>query len=166
MALSTRQLKFVEGVALGKSAAESARAAGYSKHYARRAATNLLKSKEVDQAIADMRDQICRDLQLMIERYMAELTEGARLSKEAKQFTAAARYDELRGKLTGFLVDKVHLLHQNIDIRAALQEARSRVLPQIDHDTGASTSLPHINGPPVIDAEFSPADPLTTLFEE
>jgi phage terminase small subunit len=153
MTLSVRQLKFVEGVALGKSHAEAARAAGYSPQYARRAAERVLKSKGVQEAIETTRERNRKNSEWTADRYLRELERGAKVAEEKDQMTAYASLMQTLGKATGLLIDRMDINHRGVDLVAAINEARARVVR---------------HAPPAIDTTFTevPADPARKLLED
>lgn len=145
--LSPQQLSFVGGYALGKSAAEAARLAGYRPQYAKRAADKLLNNPAVKAAVDEVRARIRDETMVTAERLMGKLEDALGRAIDAKQFTAVARILELQGKLSGVLIERMHHLHEQIDVAGALADARGRVEQH-------RKQLQHVA---VIDVEAEPA---------
>jgi len=156
MTLSVRQLKFVEGVALGKSHAEAARAAGYSPQYARRAAERLPKCKGVQDAIEATRERNLKASEWDAVRFLREVERGMKVAEEKGQMTAYANLVQTLGKATGLLIDRMDINHRGVDLVAALAEARARAF------------MPRDERGQIVDTTFTevPADPARRLLED
>ena len=119
-----RRERFIGELATGQSAAGAARRAGYSEHYAKRAAHNLAKAPEVQSAVAEIPAKVREDAELTAEKYMAMLMEALGEAKSAKQYTAAAKLPSTIGKLGGLLTDRLAVLHGQVDLAGRLKPHR------------------------------------------
>lgn len=125
--LFPRHQRFVEHYATSKNAAEAARLAGYQPHYAAKRAYALLRRPDVRAALLEIqahgREQAKLDVETMTARIKARIDE----SREAKQFTAAAKLEELLAKLHGLLVDRQQLeLKDQPSLLEAIETGRAR----------------------------------------
>lgn len=142
--LSPREATFVAEYALGKSAAEAARIAGYQNHYARRAADKLLKRDNIAAAIEEARTKIGKRMEFNAEIGMAKLDECIAFARETKNATAMARAIELQLKMAGLLIERVHQLH---DAGPSLIDAIAEGKERQRRDTGRQIDVPAIKKP-------------------
>jgi hypothetical protein len=121
LALTRRQQAFVEayarpGTVNGQpalNATEACRLAGYSHNRANSTAQNLLKNPKVRAAVDAIRAEVAAAASYSVERCMAELEAAMTFAKATDNASAFVRAVELRGRLSGVLVDK-------LDARVAL----------------------------------------------
>ena len=120
LALNPRQQAFVEAYALPSpingqafNASEACRRAGYSVKRADSTAQRLLRTPKIKAAVDAMRAEVAERAGYTTERCMAELEKGMSFALQTENASAYVRAVELRGKLTGLLVDRV-------DMRAAV----------------------------------------------
>ena len=109
--LDIRRATFVRHFCSGKSAAESARLAGYAEAYCRNASERLLKQPAVKQAIDRARARLREATEYDQRAAMQELDETIAFARETGNATAMARAVELKAKLNGLLVERREDLH-------------------------------------------------------
>ena len=125
--LNPRQEIFVREYVLGKSAAEAARLAGYSKGYSKKSAHALAHKPAVAAAIAGEQEKIRERTAVTAENLMAQLQADHDKAVEIGQMTAAVRASEMMGKLAGLLTDKLRLeVEAKPNLIAAIAAARHR----------------------------------------
>lgn len=115
LALSPRQQAFVEAYArpgtkngeLALNASEACRQAGYSARGANRTANKLLRMPKIAAAVAAIRAEVAERAGYTVERCMRELEKGMEFALTTENASAYVRAVELRGKLTGILVDRL-----------------------------------------------------------
>ncbi|MDH4188262.1 MAG: hypothetical protein OEV08_14825 [Nitrospira sp.] len=137
--LNHRQEKYLEAVAGGAGTIEAAMVAGYTRSYALVAGRRLSKHPLVRAAI----DSIKTDGRTVAAYTLAVAMEEAQrvieFAKQHKNPMAYFKAVELRARLSGLLIERVHV--EKVDLSAALAEARARVLdlPAIEsHDSGSA----------------------------
>jgi len=137
---TARQALFVNGVLSGKSAAESARQAGYGSAYSKKAATTLLTQKPVaaliEQGQAELREVCMYDAQSLVEECDALILFG----REKGNPMSCVKALELKAKALGLLIEKIQVTDV-IDISSALLEAKQRVYGPVQISS-SSVSLP------------------------
>ena len=124
--LTQRQQKFVEAYLTGIPASEAAKQAGYSPSKAHRGAS-LLELPAVAEMVKDVREKACEQSVYNLSQAMQESLEVIEFSKENKNSMAYFKAVEHRAKLSGLLTDRVDVRVATVNIRTALDEARSRV---------------------------------------
>jgi len=114
LALNPRQQAFVEAYALPSpingqafNASEACRRAGYSPKRADATAQRLLRTPKIKAAVELMRAEVAERASYTVERCMAELEKGMAFALTTENASAYVRAVELRGKLTGILVDRL-----------------------------------------------------------
>lgn|SRR5262249_8746919 len=126
--LNEKELKFIEHVARGESAISAAKKSGYSASYSRKSA-RLLKKPEIAQAVADIQAQARQRVSYDLAQAMSECLDVIAFSKLHKNSMSYCKAVELRAKLSGLLVDRIAI--EKVDLKGALEEARSRVITMI-----------------------------------
>jgi phage terminase small subunit len=79
--LNDRQRHFVDAVAAGRSATEAAKAAGYSAASAAVRGCRLMKVKAVQDALAERRAEVARDLELDRQKVVAQIMEAIEIAR-------------------------------------------------------------------------------------
>jgi Terminase small subunit len=163
--LTDQQHKYVQHLAAGMGSRAAARAAGYSDSYAKVAAHRLQKKPAVAAAIEEIRKKGCEMAAYDLSRAMAEAQEVITFAKQNKNSMAYCKAVELRAKLSGLLIDRVEAVV--VDLRGALEQAKTRVLTVIDSAPLSSDGVlagsvrwaPRIPGAPVAEnPEAGPVD--------
>jgi phage terminase small subunit len=130
--LNTRQQAFVRAYVLnGNNGAAAVREAGYSinnPESARRQAYQLLQNPLIKDAVAQGRHEFVVVTEYDAKAVMSELDAAIDFARSTKNANALVRAIEAKAKVAGLMTDKVELNVNNVDICAALQEARSRLL--------------------------------------
>src|SRR5881628_689909 len=101
--LTSRQAKFVNSFTTGKTAAEAAREAGYTKNYASEAASRVLKNPKVAEAISTAQEKVREIAVYDTARAMQEALEVIEFAKAHGQGMAFFKAVEHRAKLSGLL---------------------------------------------------------------
>lgn len=121
--LSVSEVRFVSEIALGKSGAEAARAAGYSS---RNAATRLMHRPEIVAAIEAEKAKIREHTLYDVDKAMAETDKAIEMSRETRNPAAMVKAIELRAKLNGLLVDRRADVTDDLNLAEALAAAKRR----------------------------------------
>lgn len=121
-----RQRKLIEGAARGLSPQEAARSAGFSASYARKA-SRLLKQPMIAKAIEAIRAEGRTIAAYGLVEAMKEVESAASFARVNKNSMALVKACELRAKLSGLLIDEIHLKTESLDLRGAIEEGRRRV---------------------------------------
>ena len=147
--LTERQRAYVHHVASGMASRQAALAAAYSESFSRVAAHRLGKKPAVLQAIeaaqAMLREKTLFTQEKAVEEIDA-LIKGALGSKNPNHM-AAAKLLELKCKIHGLVREKIEVEH--VDMRAALDEARTRVVTVMTLAPTPSAVLTTVAGPAV-----------------
>lgn len=106
-ALSPRHIEYVRYRAAGKSACESARLAGFSKHTARDASSRLDRHPLIAAELTKVRAEIVEITKYEATQAMAELDRTIAFAERTENATAMARCVELKMKLNGLLIERV-----------------------------------------------------------
>lgn len=126
--LAPRQAEAVRLYVTGLSAAEAARGAGYAPAYARRAASHLFTKPHVRAAVDAARTALVEKTKYDLHAAVAEIDDKIVKAEAAKQFNAVANLLKLKAQLHGLLIEKMHHVHDTIDLRAALADAKARII--------------------------------------
>ena len=120
-----RQVRFANSVLSGKSAAESARLAGYSDEYAKKAAAALLNQPAVAALIKEGQAELRGKTMFDLQQAIIESDSLIAFALSKSNAMAAAKLLELKCKLHGLLIERVQAVDM-VDIAGALSEARQR----------------------------------------
>lgn len=123
--LTERQEKYVRALASGMPSQEAALQAGFTRSYARVAATRLLAVPAVRTAIDEIKAEARKMAVYDLARAMAEAKEAIEFAKANKNAMAYAKLVEHRARLSGLLIERIHI--ETVDVRGALEEARARI---------------------------------------
>jgi hypothetical protein len=123
--LSARQAKFAAAFASGIPASTAAKQAGYSPSKAHRGA-ELLRVPAVAAFIATAQEEARAKAVYDLTKAMQESLDVIDFAKQNKNAMAYFKAVEHRAKLSGLLVERVDV-RAVVDVRAALEDARSRV---------------------------------------
>ena len=107
VSVTPKQARFVDLYVTTGNASEAARQAGYSRHRSNSAAHRLLNLPHVKAAIAAIRAEIAERAAYTVEKCFTELGNAMEHARKTDNSSALVRAIELRGKLTGILVDRV-----------------------------------------------------------
>ena len=131
--LNPKQQKFVAEYMRDRNAAQAARAAGYSESYSVRASSTLLFQPAIRAEVDRQQAALSVATGLSLQEFDRILCERGAIAVQKSQMNAAAKYDEMRGKMHGHLVERIQVdARPHIDLRAILAEAQGRVrLPPI-----------------------------------
>jgi phage terminase small subunit len=155
--LSPRDQRFVELYVLGRPATEAARLAGFKEGTARRAAWKILKRPEIAEAVKAIREDMRRVANEDRDTFIKELNFYIDESREDGERSAVMKGMEIKSKVMGIQQETTkHLhFHTKIDLRAAIENAKARVLK-------------HEQARHAIDTTFTevPADPARRLLED
>jgi hypothetical protein len=102
--------------------------AGYGKAYAQAAASCVGKAPSVAKAIENIRQKGREMAAYDLSRAMQEAQEMIDFAKGTKNAMAYYKAVSLRAELSGLLIQQLHIKQEVIDLRSALQEARTRVI--------------------------------------
>jgi hypothetical protein len=126
--LTDRQRKYVEAVAAGQDSVTAALTAGYGKAYAQAAASRIGKIPAVAKALesirAEFRDRALYDLKAAV----AETDRAIAFAYSKGNPMSVAKLLEHKAKLHGLLFDRLWVREEKIDLRNALDQARTRVI--------------------------------------
>lgn len=125
IAQEIRKDKFIQGLAVGKSASESARDAGYSEKYARKYASKTSKDPKVTQAVAAIRAQSKIAAAFTLDQAMERARYAIKFAIKHKHPMALCKATEHEAKLAGLLIDRVETV--TLDLSEALEHARNQV---------------------------------------
>lgn len=130
--LHHRQEQFVKACAAGASTKAAALAAGYSPSYAEVAGHRLAKNPDIKAAIDAIRAEGRKAAAFDLAAAMAEAQDAADFARLNKNSMALVKAVALRCELAGLLVQQIHLKAEVVDIRQALDDARQRVIAQVE----------------------------------
>jgi hypothetical protein len=105
----------------------AALAAGYSESYSA-AIGRLEKNPAVAAKIDAIRQKGCEIAAYDLTKAMQEAMDVIEFAKGTKNAMAYYKAIEHRARLAGLLVERIHLQAEMVDLRSALQEARTRVI--------------------------------------
>lgn len=71
-----------------------------------RAATELFANPIIAARVAELRAPVVKDARITLEDHIAELADLKKGAKDAGQFSAAIKAEELRGKVSGIYIEK------------------------------------------------------------
>jgi hypothetical protein len=125
--LSDKLQRFIELRVRGMDKKPAALAAGYSESYSN-VAGRLEKNPTVREAIDAIRQKGCEMAAYDLTKAMEEAQEVIEYAKQVKSAMAYVRAVELRARLAGLLIEQIHLKHQEVDLRSALEAARVRMI--------------------------------------
>jgi phage terminase small subunit len=108
-ALTPQQQKFAEAYALGKTATEAARIAGYSSKRPDLSATKLLKNKAIAAAVAKMRKESSERTSVDLDWITEQYVENHKRARELKDISASNKALETLSRLHGLLNEKLKL---------------------------------------------------------
>ncbi len=123
--LSDRRRKFALGIARGLSARQAAEQAGFSRSYAKKS-RRLLKGSAVASEVRRAQTVIQEVAVYDVTAAMVEIDAAMMFAKLHRQGMAVMKLIELKAKLNGLLVERHEIV--KLDLRAALEQAKSRVL--------------------------------------
>ena len=110
--LTSKQEKFAQCVASGMTQADAYRSA-YNVGSTTKPETVVQKAMElakigyVSARVAELRKPIIEKVGITLENHIAELQSLKQLAKDAGNYAAAIKAEELRGKVCGLYVEKV-----------------------------------------------------------
>jgi phage terminase small subunit len=125
--LSDQVQRYIELRAGGMDKKPAALAAGYSESYSA-AIGRLEKNPSVAAAIDAIRQKGCELAAYTLTKAMEESLQVIEFAKAHKNPMAYFKAVEHRAKLSGLLIEQLHIKQEVIDLRSALQEARTRVI--------------------------------------
>ena len=129
LGLSDVHFEIATAVAGGKDWIPAGREiAGYSDSYCKVLRSRLLKKPDVRQMIDEIRKQGRAAAAYDLSRAMQEALEVIEFAKGTKNAMAYFKAVEHRAKLSGLLVDQLHVKAEVIDLAGALEAATRRVL--------------------------------------
>ena len=130
--LNDRQERFIKACASGANTTQAARAAGYSETYSKAAGQKLAGNPEIKAAIDAIRTEGRQVAAYDLAQAMQESLEVIEFAKANKNAMAYFKAVEHRAKLSGLLIEQIHVKTEIIDIAQALRDARQRVTATID----------------------------------
>ena len=112
--ISPQQQKFLDGY-LHKDLTQtaSARAAGYKN--ANVSAVQLLNSPKIKERMEEMRQELESKYGVSVTKSVRDMQRLRDEAWEAGNFGAAIKAEELRLKVTGLMVARSHVTHENVD---------------------------------------------------
>ena len=128
--MNARQSAFVREYLIDFNATQAALRAGYSEKAAQQTGSRLLLNAVVARAIKDSQAKLARRTETTLDGLVADCIEIQELALEGtpavdrygkatgqviRQLSAAKAADELRAKLTGFLVERRQEMNKSID---------------------------------------------------
>jgi hypothetical protein len=134
--LTDKQRRIVQRVAAGENWRTAAKAEGCTDSYARVIGHRLRKKPVVLEMLKSIRAEGSKMAAYDLARAMQEaqdVIDFAKLHKHPTAFFFAVRH---RAHLSGLLVDEIHLKTENLDLKGALLEARTRTFGPIDITPG------------------------------
>ena len=120
-----RQADYIKARSAGMSPTEAARAAGYTEAYAKEAARRLDSHPLLRQEIEGIQAEVRTRAVYSLETAMGEAKDAMEFAHKQKNAMAYCKAVELRSKLSGLLIDRVHI--EKVDVSGALREAEDRV---------------------------------------
>lgn len=127
--LTPRREAYVRALASGIPSQQAALRAGFSLSFAKKAAQRLGHLPAVRTAVESIQTEGRKAAVYDLTRAMAEAQDVINFARAQKNSMAYCKAVELRAKLSGLLVERVEL--GTLDLRAALDQARSRVLARV-----------------------------------
>jgi ABC-type Fe3+ transport system substrate-binding protein len=109
--------KFVAAYCSGQTQTIAVQSAGYTTSVPKQAATQLLKTPAVAEAVKAVRAEMARRAEYGMDRLIADLDEAAEFAKTTENATALVRARELKGKALGLLMDRVDMRVMQIPFR-------------------------------------------------
>ena len=105
---NARHERFAQEVALGKSAGEAYRLAGYraANHSAETAGPRLLKNVQIQQRIVQLQQKVARKAEITLESLLREATDIQNAAMSAKQYAAANGALKLKAELSRHYVQR------------------------------------------------------------
>ena len=147
--LTKKQQQYVQLLATGMESRQAARSAGYSESFSRVAAHRLGKKPAVAGAIEEIRKKGCEMAAYGLAEAMREAEAVCAFAKKHKNAMAYCKGTELRAKLSGLLIDRIEIVP--VDLKGALEAAKSRVLTMIDITPRTPGSGADLIGPSLLD---------------
>ena len=126
--LTDKQRRIIQRVAGGETWRTAAKAEGCRDSYARVIGHRLRKKPVVLEMLKAIQSKGMEIAAYDLAKAMdeaADVIEFAKLHKHPTAYFFAVRH---RAHLSGLLVDEIHLKTENLDMRSALSEARTRVI--------------------------------------
>src|SRR5215213_9843649 len=118
--LSPRQRAYVKHRAQGVSPTQAAKAAGFSPSYADKAGSTLETLPPIMAMLSEIREEVKRVAVYDLVAAMQEAKEAAEFARTHRNPMALVKATELRAKLSGLLVEQIHVKAEVIDLRGAL----------------------------------------------
>lgn len=131
--LNDRQERFIKACASGSNTTKGALAAGYSPTYAKAAGQKLAKNPEIKAAIESIRAEGRQVAAYDLAQAMQESLDVIEFAKANKNAMAYFKAVEHRAKLSGLLIEQIHLKTEIIDIAQALEMPASGSQPPSTH---------------------------------
>ena len=166
--LNDRQERFIKSCASGANTTQGALAAGYSPTYSKAAGQKLARNPEIRAAIDAIRAEGRQVAAYDLAQAMQESLEVIQFAKGTKNAMAYFKAVEHRAKLSGLLIEQIHLKAEVVDIREALEDAKARTQRTIVH-VEEPLSLPvlaPVDVKPAEDAAPTSAHPAWSPFSE
>ncbi len=156
--LRPQQEIFVREFASGKSAAEAARIAGYSKSYATKAAHLLPKSPAVAARLEQERAKLEVKTTVTLQDSIAEATRLRDWAVSLKNAPAAATFTAQIFKMRGHLVERIQVEERPSLLGVIAEREKRLARPLIDREN--ATDAVEIARPtePLTPADWSPFD--------
>jgi hypothetical protein len=126
--LTDRQRKYVQAVAAGRDSATAARMAGYSESFSIVAASRIGKIPAVKKALESIRAEIRSRTLYDLEAAVAETDRALAFAYSKGKPMSVAKLLEHKAKLHGLLIERHWIKEELINLRSALDEARTRVI--------------------------------------
>jgi hypothetical protein len=101
--------------------------AGYGKAYAQAAASRVGKIPSVKKALESIRAEFRSRTLYGLEEAVSEVDRAVSFAYGRSNPQAVAKLLELKSKLHGLLIERLHIKEEIIDLRGALDQARVRV---------------------------------------
>jgi hypothetical protein len=127
-ALTARQRKYIEAVGSGQDSVSAALSAGYGKAYAQAAASRIGKIPAVAKALESIRAEFRSRTLYDLEAAVSEIDRALSFAYSKGNPMSVAKLLELKSKLHGLLIERLHIREEIIDLRGALDQARTRVI--------------------------------------
>lgn len=130
-----RHERFAQELAKGKSASQAYEDAGYKPN--RQAASRLLSNDDVQGRVGELQQTGAKRAEMTVEGHLKRLKDLSDKAEEIGQLSAAITAEQLRGKVSGYYVER-HEVEQHTTVSDEPLEA-----PESEWETEFGGQRPH-----------------------
>lgn len=132
---NARHERFAQELAKGKSASQAYEDAGYKPN--RQAASRLLSNDDVQGRVGELQHTGAKRAEMTVEGHLKRLKDLSDKAEEIGQLSAAITAEQLRGKVSGYYVER-HEVEQHTTVSDEPLEA-----PESEWETEFGGQRPH-----------------------